>query len=1533
MKFYKNIIVIICFFVFACVKVAWAQVVSGTTYNTPYETGLPTGWSGYTYNQSDGTYAQLTKPGHYIKTSNFCQKGFSSIVLKARKHGGPASGQEVITVSWYDASTTAVTVLGTVIPTSNELTNYTISSPTNPTSNTEGYIKITCPGNNGTRGSGVSQVTINYTSCADSHTLSSAVDPDASGTVVLGATSVPEGSTTTATATPNLGYAFDHWTVSGAGSSLSSTTTNPTTFTMGTANATVTAYFTALPAYSVTFNAGTGTCATTSLTESVGGEGVVLPEATAPAGCDPEYSFYGWSETSISETASAPTIVGSTGDTYYPAANITLYAVYVAGGTSYSSNPSCSCPAPSDFSVSGITSATANLTWTANGTESQWQVVLSETDLDDPSTGTINVSSTTSYAATGLTPLTTYYAYMRAKCADDDFSSWRELSFTTTCVDWGDDYAINITSASLQPSDVLNLSVSGNTSGRDVQWTTSNSSVATVSSEGLVTAVADGYCVISATVPADGTSCGKTVTCNIAVSSDACNRVGWGTTKGIGTYTAYNHSYVQQLYLAEEIRMAGGVAGMITSIKVHHSGSQTVSSTVFLGLTSRTDLESGWVTTGLQQVASGDINYTDGWTEIDITDFEWDGESNIVVAFQNTSGTGANCYTHLLGNQGYTQSFTYNYRSYSSSSAIEYESGLPTVDGTESAYRTNMKFCITECPNPVDAYFSASEVNLIYAETVNLALMLTVNPSGGTVTWTSDNTTVATVDASGVVTAGSTEGSATISVHVAQTDRGNCSANASITVKVCNCNSGETLYKIGEGTSGSCNYEPINAAYNYSYRQIIYPVDELTVGTIKSVAFYYSYSLALTQKTNVDIYMGITTKTAFATYSTADWVPLSDLTLVYSGVFNCSQGWNSFDLSVPFQYTGCGNLVVAINDKSGEYDNYYQSTYFYCSNSSNKVQLYSRNDDNPYNELPTNANGITTSYPNVRFCIEEGGTTTHTLTYDVNGNCDGGTVSPASISGTTAAYAEVTSTIPSCTEYAGFKEWNTASDGSGTAYNAGDRIILSCDDITLYAIYDNVVQGESSCENAVAFCGSSNSLSFAVSEGYGESYGNFCAFFNTPGTWWYMQIAEAGDLYMTIASSAGDVDIACWGPFDNMTCDLADLSDNGANGWYHYSNDESNASKHYINSNDTPTVSVNNPVCGDVTLARPSGNLVDFGGSTSEEEYLQIVGAQPGEYYMILVANYANADGAITFTQTGGAGRASCDIVSNCAITSISAETECTSSSLYKVSGSVAFRDAPVDGTLVVAVGANTDTINPPFSSPMYYEITDLTPNGSSTTITATFTSSTVNCSKVSAFTAPSKSYCEDVILPITLVSLRGECNGKRALISWATVSERNNNYFVVERSDDAVNFVEVGRVAGAGNSMQMLSYSYADYGISLGDNYYRLVQVDYDGTRTISEIIEVNCSGNAPEGDPDVYVYPNPFNNELTVHLVNFDDQPARIQVYDMLGRLLFERSASPTYNDAEIVLHLDDLPSAAYYVRVSASDFVVNKKVVKNN
>ena len=187
------------------------------------------------------------------------------------------------------------------------------------------------------------------------------------------------------------------------------------------------------------------------------------------------------------------------------------------------------------------------------------------------------------------------------------------------------------------------------------------------------------------------------------------------------------------------------------------------------------------------------------------------------------------------------------------------------------------------------------------------------------------------------------------------------------------------------------------------------------------------------------------------------------------------------------------------------------------------------------------------------------------------------------------------------------------------------------------------------------------------------------------------------------------------------------------------------------------------------------------------------------------------------------------------------------------------------------------------------------------------------------------------VVLPIELLSFTATCNGKYAELVWSTASERNNDYFVIERSDDAIEFTEVGRVAGAGNSIEQLDYTYNDYGVHGGDNYYRLVQVDYDGTRSVSDIVVATCI-DTEVGEPDVQAYPNPFNDELTIVLDNFDNRPATIEVYDMLGKLICNQKADAPQNSYETILNLSNLPPAAYTVRVSTADFVINKQVVKN-
>ena len=94
-------------------------------------------------------------------------------------------------------------------------------------------------------------------------------------------------------------------------------------------SSTINVAFEAIPCRTYTFNAGSGTCATTSLTEALYGAGVTLPVATAPAGCDPEFTFAGWATASVSETTTSPALYAA--NTTYTGDDLTLYAVYKQG--------------------------------------------------------------------------------------------------------------------------------------------------------------------------------------------------------------------------------------------------------------------------------------------------------------------------------------------------------------------------------------------------------------------------------------------------------------------------------------------------------------------------------------------------------------------------------------------------------------------------------------------------------------------------------------------------------------------------------------------------------------------------------------------------------------------------------------------------------------------------------------------------------------------------------------------------------------------------------------------------------------------------------------------------------------------------------------------------------------------------------------------------------------------------------------------------------------------------------------------------
>jgi hypothetical protein len=122
-------------------------------------------------------------------------------------------------------------------------------------------------------------------------------------------------------------------------------------------------------------------------------------------------------------------------------------------------------------------------------------------------------------------------------------------------------------------------------------------------------------------------------------------------------------------------------------------------------------------------------------------------------------------------------------------------------------------------------------------------------------------------------------------------------------------------------------------------------------------------------------------------------------------------------------------------------------------------------------------------------------------------------------------------------------------------------------------------------------------------------------------------------------------------------------------------------------------------------------------------------------------------------------------------------------------------------------------------------------------------------------------------VLPIELMSFEGYNNKEYNIITWVTATEKNNDYFTLQRSLDAFDWETIEIRKGSGTSQLPIFYEYKDYSyIKDSPNYYRLVQSDYDGTKTNSSIIVITSKG---EKKCDVYQYYDLLGREINIQEV----------------------------------------------------------------
>lgn len=189
--------------------------------------------------------------------------------------------------------------------------------------------------------------------------------------------------------------------------------------------------------------------------------------------------------------------------------------------------------------------------------------------------------------------------------------------------------------------------------------------------------------------------------------------------------------------------------------------------------------------------------------------------------------------------------------------------------------------------------------------------------------------------------------------------------------------------------------------------------------------------------------------------------------------------------------------------------------------------------------------------------------------------------------------------------------------------------------------------------------------------------------------------------------------------------------------------------------------------------------------------------------------------------------------------------------------------------------------------------------------------------------------------LPVEWLGVEAEVIASGVKISWKTASELNNDFYEIQVGYVTVDnrlsgegFETIGRVEGGGNSAAVQIYDFIDTDLNKpGYRYYRIKQVDFDGTSEYSSIMVVEI-----ERDIEQYtVYPNPFERELFVSYEGSAEDDLTISLYDTKGKLIYSYNTKLKNGRKNEVQGVENLPGGMYMLRVESASGTQNIPVVR--
>lgn len=169
--------------------------------------------------------------------------------------------------------------------------------------------------------------------------------------------------------------------------------------------------------------------------------------------------------------------------------------------------------------------------------------------------------------------------------------------------------------------------------------------------------------------------------------------------------------------------------------------------------------------------------------------------------------------------------------------------------------------------------------------------------------------------------------------------------------------------------------------------------------------------------------------------------------------------------------------------------------------------------------------------------------------------------------------------------------------------------------------------------------------------------------------------------------------------------------------------------------------------------------------------------------------------------------------------------------------------------------------------------------------------------------------------LPVEMLSFEADRVGNdNVLLTWETAKEINNDKFVIEKQRNNGDFEAIGEVNGNGTTDEVQHYSFVDNTGLSKQNYYRLKQLDIDGSAVYSDIVEIGFDAYAND---KFVVYPSPATDHTFLKAISELDGDYRVTVLDLFGRQVKELTLQKSTVTSGLRIDLSDMSDGMYFVR----------------